>query len=530
MNKVLRVFISSTFNDFRLERAVLQKFIFPEIRKKAHEKGISFLPIDLRWGVPEEAQVDHRTMEICLSEVERSVTDPHPDFIILSGDKYGWVPIPRVIEREEFEAILDKLKELNEDISILKKWYELDENQIPVSYILKPRDEIIDKDYTILENWTPVEDEIRRLLQKVVNELDLDKEKYFISATHEEFKTFLKYKKDLEKYSNISFIREFKDLDEIDNNIKNKLADENKENIKRFKKEIEHYTLKENLKKAKTTAKVYEDLIKKYYPKENIEEVFKDIDSLEEIKRKLGSKEFEEYLIEFGMFIKEKLENSIEKIKTDFSEKDYQEDFKNFLFNKPFIGREEEIKEILEAIKDNNKVLIYGESGIGKSAIIAHIIDKLENQKDYQLVYRFSGATQTSTTLLNLLNSILEELGIEVEKNNLNTLNPQEDLKTKLSEIGEKLNQIDKKTIIIIDAIDQLRSANIDKLDWLPSNKNIKIVISALKDKNYKEDSLYFQKLSQIFNSIEIKKLKNKKELLEKLLKTENRTLTKKQF
>jgi hypothetical protein len=100
-SNILRVFISSTFNDFRLERAVLQKFIFPKVKKEAYKKGISFLPIDLRWGVPEEAQIDHRTMDICLSEVERAKTEPHPDFIILSGDKYGWVPIPRVIEKKE---------------------------------------------------------------------------------------------------------------------------------------------------------------------------------------------------------------------------------------------------------------------------------------------------------------------------------------------------------------------------------------------------------------------------------------------
>jgi hypothetical protein len=145
MKNILRIFISSTFNDFRLERAVLQKFIFPKVKKEAYKKGISFLPIDLRWGVSEEAQVDHRTMDICLSEVERAKTDPHPDFIILSGDKYGWVPIPRVIEKKEFESILNKLKELGKDISILKKWYEVDENQKPVSYILKSRDEVIEE-------------------------------------------------------------------------------------------------------------------------------------------------------------------------------------------------------------------------------------------------------------------------------------------------------------------------------------------------------------------------------------------------
>jgi len=519
MKQVLRVFISSTFNDFRLERAVLQKFIFPELKKLAHEKNISFLPIDLRWGVPEEAQLDHRTMDICLSEVERSVTDPHPDFIILSGDKYGWIPLSRVIEKEEFEKILKKFEELKKDsrdIKILKEWYKLDRNQIPVSYILRPRDEVTDKNYTDYEIWADVENKIRNLLQKAVIELDLEKdkkEKYFTSATYEEFKAFLKNKNG--KNNLISFIREFKDLDEA----------ENKEKIKKFRKEIKENTSQENLKELKTTAKVYEELIKKYSKenREDIEEVFKDINSLEEIKEKIENKEFAEYLIEFANFIKERIKTSFENIKTDFSETDYHKDFKNYLISKPFIGRDEEIKEIFKAMKESDKVLIYGESGVGKSAIMAHITDKLEKENKYQLVYRFSGATQESSNIINLLSSILEELGIEVEVNNKN-------IKQQLLEIREKLNQIDKKIIIIIDAIDQLGSANIDELEWLPNNKNIKIVISAINDKNYEKDSLYFQKLNQIFNSIEIKRIKNKREMLKKLLEIENRTLQKNQF
>jgi len=60
---------------------------------------------------------------------------------------------------------------------------------------------------------------------------------------------------------------------------------------------------------------------------------------------------------------------------------------------------------------------------------------------------------------------------------------------------------------------------------------NVKIVISALNDENYKEDTLYFQKLSPLFNSkTEIKRLTDPKQILEELLKQEDRTLTNEQF
>ena len=54
-NKEFRLFISSTFNDFEAEREVLQAEIFPSIKDKCEKEGYSFIPVDLRWGVTEEA-------------------------------------------------------------------------------------------------------------------------------------------------------------------------------------------------------------------------------------------------------------------------------------------------------------------------------------------------------------------------------------------------------------------------------------------------------------------------------------------
>jgi len=573
MKKVFRLFISSTFDDFKLERAVLQKYIFPEIKKAANEKGISFLPIDLRWGVPEESQIDQRTMDICLSEVERATTEPHPDFLILSGDKYGWVPLPRVIEKKEFEDIVAKLKELknknaNINTNILETWYELDYNQLPTSYILKSRDEVTDKDYTNWDNWKVIEDEIRRLLQLAVSELNFDektKEKYFISATHQELKTFLKHEnsdKELKSHL-IGFIRKFNDLPE-------KLFDKQEDNIKRLRGEIVTNTLKDNLKILDVTAKFYEkafeenekckNLLKKceekycsnyknedfescmkkhcndYYEKCFIENIFEDINSLEEIEEKLEAKDFAKYLIEFGNFVKERLLESLENIEVEnFTEKDYQEDYKNYLLSRPFVGREKEIEEILNAIENNNKVLIYGESGIGKSAIMAQIIKRLE-EKNKDVVYRFCGVTNESSNLISMLNTILDEIGIEkVDEQNdidLNYLNEEENkFKKLLVKIQSKFDLIDKEIIIIIDAIDQLGTASVDDLEWLPNNKNIKIIISTLKDEKYEIDSQYFSKLQFFdFYKIKINRIKNSKKVLEKLLEQENRTLTYKQF
>ena len=56
--KTFRLFISSTFSDFQEERELLHSKVFPEIKKYARDRGFEFQPIDLRWGVAQEAQLD----------------------------------------------------------------------------------------------------------------------------------------------------------------------------------------------------------------------------------------------------------------------------------------------------------------------------------------------------------------------------------------------------------------------------------------------------------------------------------------
>jgi hypothetical protein len=76
-----RLFISSTFSDFAIERESLRTRVFPEILAYCAEQGgLSFQPIDLRWGVSEEAQLDQKTLDLCLNEVRTCKSYPAPNF------------------------------------------------------------------------------------------------------------------------------------------------------------------------------------------------------------------------------------------------------------------------------------------------------------------------------------------------------------------------------------------------------------------------------------------------------------------
>lgn len=87
-NRIIKVFISSTFNDMQKERDYLMAYIFPKLKEKAMECNVELIPIDLRWGVTEEESRSGKVMELCLQEIDNSI----PFFIGIIGDRYGWQP------------------------------------------------------------------------------------------------------------------------------------------------------------------------------------------------------------------------------------------------------------------------------------------------------------------------------------------------------------------------------------------------------------------------------------------------------
>lgn len=86
--RTIRVFISSTFRDMNKERDYLNNVIFPQIRDYCGRRFLNFIPIDLRWGITEEASRNGLVLSTCMEEVENS----RPFFIGILGSRYGWQP------------------------------------------------------------------------------------------------------------------------------------------------------------------------------------------------------------------------------------------------------------------------------------------------------------------------------------------------------------------------------------------------------------------------------------------------------
>lgn len=207
---VFRVFVSSTFNDFKAERDALQKSVFPKLQELCYKLGCRFQAIDLRWGVNEEATYNHLAMEICLKELERcQMITARPNLIVLLGNRYGWQPLPTRIKADEFLEIMaivspdeqQLLCEQENSAETYSGWYQKDDNAVPPEYRLKPRQLFIPSDISseekekIKENeaqeWLKIEKRIRKIFSSAIERLgwplgDPRRVKYCASATHQE--------------------------------------------------------------------------------------------------------------------------------------------------------------------------------------------------------------------------------------------------------------------------------------------------------------------------------------------------------
>ena len=464
-NKTFRVFISSTFNDLKVERDVLQNEVFPEIQEYCESRGYRFQVIDLRWGVSNEAGLDHKAMKICLDEVKRSLNHPKPNLIVLMGDRYGWIPLPTEIEEKVFTKLVDEIV-LEEEQNLLYTWYTLDTNIIPPQYILQPIQEILEiNDPKVLTvKWQEMEKKLLLILQQASKKCgDIDSDLFFTSATEQEIRNGVLDVEDANRVlvldREITNKGEIEDLDLLDIYYDK----EGKSKLEKLKKELK------NLKQTK------------YYvfPTE-LQYVH-----LENKQKELKIKKLflDEYVEKTKTFLKENIDLEVKRINA--LEKQVIEFTQHELFMKErsqtFVGRSKSIKKVLtyiDADSHNSPYILYGESGVGKSALMAKIVTKVHTSN---LIYRFIGITEKSSVPILFLNDLIFDIETLLgQKHDNNYL--QNEYDAVVSRFTELLTMFKNrpKLVIIIDAIDQFTEHT--KLEWLEEKlpKNVKVVISTL--------------------------------------------------
>jgi len=140
------------------------------------------------------------------------------------------------------------------------------------------------------------------------------------------------------------------------------------------------------------------------------------------------------------------------------------QNFKNLIEDKTkgFIGREWLLSEIEERIKRSTKgyIIIKGEPGIGKSAILSKII--LENINDciYHFNVRSSGLNTTYNFVKNILHQLCEKFGIKEYMITSESLQNGILFHETLNRVSEILVKKNKKLLVVIDALDEVKNKN----------------------------------------------------------------------
>lgn len=86
------------------ERDYLVQFIFPRLSDYCRSRHLEFVPIDLRWGIPEEDSRNGLVLSACMEEIDNS----RPFFIGILGSRYGWQPSQE--DLDELPPSLEQLK------------------------------------------------------------------------------------------------------------------------------------------------------------------------------------------------------------------------------------------------------------------------------------------------------------------------------------------------------------------------------------------------------------------------------------
>jgi NACHT domain- and WD repeat-containing protein len=471
--QVFRVFISSTFSDMAQERDALQRHVYPRLRELCDQYGARFQAVDLRWGVSDEAGFDNQTMVICLSEIERcqQVTSGI-NFVILLGERYGWQPLPHTIPIEEWEQICRSLEGNREALEMLGRWYRCDKNAVSPVYILQARNGPY-LDYTA---WSEQEAFLRFVLRQAVGALPFTSEqrlKYTGSATEQEIDAGV-FRAENPEESAFCYFRTIENLPDDAGAYRDLNPDGS----------IDDYAAQQILSLRERLLARLPSNVRHFQAIWN------------------GGKPTNDHIDQFCEAVYLDLAGKIEKqLETEQKDDTYEREnaaHTEFATRRgaDFQGRDADLGKVYEyltfdrhpafrltAPAQQSPLVLLGEAGIGKSALMAQAFQQLKIQFPAAVICgRFLGVTPASANIHSLIDSLCHEIyrayggdesGIPV------------DFKTLVQAFLSLLEYIpdEKPLIIFLDALDQLSETNnAQNLLWLPVQlpRNVRLVVSML--------------------------------------------------
>ncbi|MEK6260412.1 MAG: AAA family ATPase [Planctomycetota bacterium] len=530
LRPIIRVFVSSTFSDLKLERDALQQRVFPKLEQLCLKEGFQFQAIDLRWGVSTEAGLDYRTMRICFEELRRSQeVSPEPNFLILLGNRYGWRPLPEEISADEFRSLeqaagqIGVASQQQQTVEVLRRWYRLDENSLTPVYIFQPRrkpkeGDFDGTDYTTADAWRDVEQVLWQIINRAFPASGLKGRfaaphsedqplpsivRFQASATEQEIwggalsvsnasQHVLAFFREIDPPQNIGQAEQIKDYIDLVSGEIDSLSQEAQRDLKaEIKKRLGGNCI--DLPRAQLS------LDKDQSGKQAVSVSTDHIDELcHEVETRLTvliERQIKEYWRETKPSSTGADKPAAAEQRTARELEIERDEHLRFGLERgpetSFVGRQEQLDRILAHVKHDSQwpLVIHGASGCGKTALLtraAQQVAELPICRDHQPIVRFIGVTPRSSDLRSLLGSLCQELRQRFEKGS-DTLEGttsgeglppfQTPLSTDIRELIEEFRKhlhmesatAQQPIILFLDALDQLSEAdNGRQLFWIP--------------------------------------------------------------
>ena len=391
-NRYIRFFVSSTFADMKKERNILQEVI-DMLANEYKQKGWQIEAVDLRWGISEEAGLENKTMQICRTELERcQELSPKPNFIVLLGNRYGWIPLPEVISPKDVKLIMynPSVKKTSKDLFC--QWYKLDENALPNGeYVLQGRTgKFVDEEIWEKEVVSPLSE----LFSIVVDGSYISRTLYGLSATELEIQKGALSVDDAQEHV-LAYIREIKDVCKLPNELAKIYTETGCDAKEKIQKLID---LKTKLRgKISNRNTIEKSVLWDEFDNEQFSYLLK--------------KEFESHLRTI-------IEQTVSNYNITSEETPENQIHRDVAFEKSknFVGRQNELCFIDSYINDLDQrevLLITGSSGSGKSALMGEVVEKYS--KTHHVICRFCSATPNSSNESNLISSIIEDVCSQFE-------------------------------------------------------------------------------------------------------------------
>jgi len=470
-----RIFLSSTFGDFQVEREALKERVWPRLEHLCTTRNASFQVIDLRWGISPDTALSHETVSICLDEVARCQRlSPQPNFVMLLGDRYGWRPAPSTIPADEFAAVQKVHAETPSAMALLNRWYVRDSNATPAVYVLLPRDE----QYADGALWTAVEAELLGVLRQAATALGITPERrelYFLSATHleivhgllrsptaqEHVFAFERRIANLPTTATEGRAHRFSDYTPIGTTdpdaamLRQELQSEVAQVLP--PEQVYHYSVRWQGAEDPVSTDHLEQLCT------DVEASLRKVITRQLAEQTSSGDALSEELVGQEKFCHERAANIVGRGKELTAIVSY-------------------VKEALKSKRPVTPLIIHGPGGSGKSALLAKGIERLQQAyPETLLLYRFIGTTPRSWDVSSCLNDLLVQLSRALGKDTFEIENPTP------GKLGEKLRELleqaaqQQPVLMILDALDQFGSG-VRLADILPRKlpRHVGLILSVL--------------------------------------------------